>query len=432
MEPFTVKLLFFVLFLAAFVAWVAINAVLVPKLKNPSFGKSIWGQELLLIVNYGAFFLFLYTLSGFWNWWVVLLTLASAQLGFVITGIFWGLLGATDDRWYARSRWAGDEFAQSHTVAGVSVMILMALFTFAYPVVAGITYFRHSASELTISILQYTLIVFFFGGLCVMLPILIGALTSKNLDENTRTRFLAAQLGGMFSNALFVALALLAFRGAGETTILDLSGPLQVKLSFQVAIVLLIFFFLVTLLPFLIGTLRAGRWRAALAERQRNLFGRVALILKTPSAAGYEPKLDKLQDDLARDAASFRQDNDIEKAEEAAKRSVNTQEEYDDIRELDPRIRHLEWLQGFAEQVNEARSALSQAVADGHKVKVAATWAKSFEAQESAADKQPLPEPAKTAVVVAFIAITGPIMSAILSGIGEKLWDAIAKFVELQ
>lgn len=292
------KIFYFIAFVVVFIGIQVANAwMLQAILKKSSADKApsvFLVQEGSLLTNYVGFFIIIYLLTGFWSWPLSLAFVASAHLGLIFGLLLWGFLQSGETRWLARAGWAGGEWGLKNPlimvlIGGVSILILVGYFIFA-----GIAYFHIDASPaLTATIFQYTIVFTVFGMLIssiTSMPMLL----SGNVDENTRTRYLVNQIGALVPTALFLALALLFFAGQPVET----AQILTVRFL-PVVVLLLGYFVLSTLFPYLLGIRRARNQSLALLGQRKGWLEELWNILSKPSSAHYLERLEGVKTEIA-------------------------------------------------------------------------------------------------------------------------------------
>jgi hypothetical protein len=302
---FIIKIGVFILFLIVFGIWTLVLSVLTKKIINDAvYGKSFWNNQFFLLLSGGGFFLLIYLLSGFFSLPLAILVLVSSELGMIASIILWGFLGSTSVKWGPQSMLAGREFGIKHPSLTIFMIILTFLIILGYIILAGIAYFTLPSKELTTHIFQYTLIGLFISNYPMMITYLIGILVSENLEEETRMHFLVNQLGGLIPTALYIALTFWAFGLAGSETTFSISY-FSIKLSAQLILFLIGFFLFIVLLPYLIGTQRAKKWRVVLLEKQIIWADKFLDILDLPIHSLYIPKLTQFRYDLDNEIKKF-------------------------------------------------------------------------------------------------------------------------------
>ena len=426
-----IKIGSFLLFLFAYVMFIFAGKTLMDKTKRDLlYGRSFWSTELLMLLGNTAFFVFIYLLSGFFSLPLVIVLLAGAQLGVIIAAILWGFLGSTTTKWGARSMWAGGEFGLKHPALMISLLAISLITSLAYPILAGIAYFKHSIPlpELTALVIQYTLLWVILSGYPLLLPISIGTLVSENLDEETRTRFFVSQLGGLIPTALFLAVAFWAFGIAGTGIEFAISG-ISFALSPNLLLFLITFFVLTVLLPYLIGARRAAKWRRALFEKREDQLTKILEILGFPPGSLQINELNQLMADLNKEIEKFSEEDKmvawgilIDRGS-APPQLGDLALAYGESRDLDPRFKYLSWLRRFAEQVENVIGDLGQRGTEAEMGKTAEAWAKTYHGRKDDLTKEIKATTHGDSRL--WLAVGGgmaSIMSPILAEIGKWAW----------
>lgn len=193
----------FVLFLISYggLAWV-VNATEKIRRRKQLSGVSVWIIRLNALLSILFFFLFIYLLSGFLSIPLILLFLFASVFGEIVSQILWSVLGygMTAVEWRARALWAGAEVAIQQRTLMLFSFLLTTLAFILYPIISGFFYFTLPADRLPVRIFQVTLATLVLSGYSLILSILTPVLTSENVDEKTRTRFLVTQLSALISN----------------------------------------------------------------------------------------------------------------------------------------------------------------------------------------------------------------------------------------
>lgn len=418
------RILAFLGFLVVYVAWLWASNFLMKRVKQSILvNETFWSAELSNLLGLAAIFSFIFILSGYFDWRLVAAFFVAAQIGVVMSAILGGLLGSATSKWGARSAWAGAEFAMKHTLLMLGIMGLAMLIVIAYPVAAGISYFGLSVAEVPVPtrIFQYTLSMLFLVGYPLVLFVLIGALVSENLDEETRTRFFINQLSTLVPNALWIALLFWSFGIAGDGQKLSV-GSVPLDLSPLLLGVLIGFFVLTVLIPYFIGAQRAKQWRTTLLEKQISWMGKVEDILESPASSVYLPKLAALQDSLDQEIAEFPRTDPMIAACIQIDQGVISQEleemapAYRLARDYDPRFRHLDWLRKMSEKIGEVRADLGKLVTEADMEKAASEWTNYLHPRKLELRKE-LGQAGKTrtAAVLMVSGFITPIFSGVLS-----------------
>lgn len=428
------RILVFIGFLVVYAAFIWAATSLLKRTKYAILAnKTFWLTQVTNLLALGTLFAPVFVLSGYFNAGLLAAFWGASQIGVVLAAILGGLLGSATSKWGAHTQWAGGEYGVKHVPLTLGLMVLNLLALIAYPVAAGISYFGLSVAELPIPIFQYTLCALFLGGYPLLLLFLIGALVSENLDEGTRARFLVNQLGALVPNALWVALVFWSFGIAGTGQKLSIGG-VSLALSPLLIGVLIGFFVLTVLIPYLIGAQRAKQWRATLLESRQSWMAKLEDILEIPAGSLYLPKLSTLQGSLDQEIAEFAASDpmiaygiqiDQGVIPPAVKDIVPA---YQLVRDLDPRFKHLDWLRQISGKISEIRADLGKLAIEPDLEKAAKEWTKYLHPRKEELNKE-LSRTRKThtPALLIFSGTIVPVFSVVLSKFAEWLWAYFSK-----
>jgi len=421
------RVLLFIAFLAAYAAYMWAGSALAKRLAH----RALLNVELSVLLDIVALFSFVFLLSGYFDALLLLALLAATQLGILMSVILVPLIGsASFEIGTARGELAGVEFAIKHRAMMLGGQAAMALAFIAFPIAIGIAYFDAPAAELPIRVLQYTL--------CLRVAVypliwsfLIGALASRNLDEDARRFFFVNQITGLLPLALYTALTFWSFGIAGTGAELRVGGGTLAFSPLLVA-VLLAFFVLVVLLPYLVGGQRARRWRIALLERRGSWLQRIEDVLEKPAGPRYRQELGALQTDLDREITAFTGEDPligigVEIDRGAAPAEIKlVVPAYQLVRELDPRFRHLDALRRISAMNNEIQTDLGKLTNEAELEKSAKAWLSYLLARkaEQKTERREL-ERTRTPALLTFSgvsAVTGAVIMGVLSEFAKWIW----------
>lgn len=424
----------FIVFLLLYAVWAWAAGALVKRVSRAVIeGNSFWVNEISLVLNFGALFGFIYTLSGYFDWRLVIAFIGAGQIGIVLSAILGGLVGSTSTLWGPRSSWDSGEFVMKHEGLSATIVLLTALLGFAYPILVGISYFQLSASALPERVFQYTLSMFFLGGLPLLWLSLISTLVSENIDADTRKRVFINQLSALVPNALWLALLFWSFGIAGAGSKVNV-GTIALEFSPLLLGLVIGFFVLTVLIPYAIGGHRSNQWRSYLIQEHRSWMASMKDILETPAGSTYLPKLAALQQELDEKKSAFVASDPMIVAGIQIDQGIippNTKAfapAYVLARELDPRFSHLDAMTRMSEKISEIQADLQKLTTDAELEKSAKEWIKYFQPREGALVKE-LAQAAKTRppMVLLFSGIFLPIFSVVLGEFAKWLWTYFAK-----
>ena len=427
------RVLIYILFLIAYGLWVAASTFATQKMqKDVPKGKSFWGSELLILLGYGGFFGFTYLLSGFWNTRLVLLFLLSAQAGIVVAYVFNVATGGRDDQTGKRGMWAGGEMGIKNETAMKISQILMAAVFLAFPIVAGVFYFRHprGSDELKMMMIKYQLVQQILAYIPVLL-LFSAVLASENLDEDTRQRYFINQLSGMIPMTPYLALAVWVF-GIGGT--LQKFDPSAAARTFSVRTLLLVLgvFVALILIPSVLGTMKAGRKRIALLSKEREYAAKMQDILISPTKDLYAARLQKIKESVAKERADLVENDQLLRlAAELEGLQVPEQmrpfaDALSETKDMDPRFKLLEHFRQVEKDSDEVVSNLAARSADTVET-AAAVWGKKFENRKNELSEEiKSTKDVKPLVFAVLGTLTSLVLSSFFGEVGKKSWELIS------
>lgn len=429
------RVLLFLGFLLLYVAWFLATMRLQQTAQKSLLrsNNNFWIGEATLLLTYTGIFTFVFVLSGYRNWRLAAALFAVSQAGVILSLVLAGLLGSATSKWGPRGMWAGGEFALTNVPMMIGVMVLSAIVVLGYPIMTGIAFFGSAPSEVATRVFQYTLIMFFISGLGLQAPFLIGTLSSPNLHDDTRLRLFVNQLGTLVPNALWLALVFWSFGIAGSGRTIAV-GDASLEFSPLLVAIMIGYFVLTTLLPYLIGAQRSKEWRNSLLDARKHWMAKVRDILETPAEAVYLSKLEALQNDLDRGIADFiERDPMVQKGLEIdAGRTpedvVAIAEPYKLSRDEDPRFQHLDWLAEHYGKVVELRNDLAQAASRAELEQSAKEWVKYLQSRDAVMERESRQTAKRTtpALLIASSVII-PILSVLLGEFAKWLWTWFSK-----
>jgi hypothetical protein len=421
------RVLIFVVFLGAYGLWTYCALVVSKKLQADSLvGKTFWAGQFMAVLGMAGFFGFEYLLSGWRNWGLIAIFFAASELGAVMSLLLGAILGEQSEKTLARLNFISREIGTQHVVAVLVATALSLLVTIAFPIAAGVLYFTHPrfSPALAILIVKCYLILLVLGNLPLMMTVVVGLLASQNLDEDTRQGLFVAQLCGLVPTALYVALGVSAFSTARTGVPFAITDLLR-AFPLRTALVMVGFFIVLILLPYLSGTQRAKRFSLHLVEQRRQWLDRVIDILESPIASQYVPRLTRLKEELVGEQAAFSRAHPVWTPEPQDEQS--TQDAFLHSRDLDPRLCFLDqssWLQNEIQTVVDDLQGRTAVAA----VEAAGLWSKKYEARrfELTHEIETVRE-AKPLVTAGIGVVTMAILSGILGKVGEAGWLMISR-----
>ncbi|MEI6274492.1 MAG: hypothetical protein WCP08_00820 [Prolixibacteraceae bacterium] len=421
----------FIVFIVTYLLWVAISSILTNK-AMPSIiaGKNFLFTQAQILIQLVFFFLFIYLISGFFKAELVGLFLIGSELGVILSSIIVGFVGSLNTPWAAHGVWAGGEFGLKNRW----IMLVIMLLSFAIVVVYPILIYQIPGEELLIQAIRYTTILF-ISGYIILAPVLIGALKSENLDEDTRKRYLTAQLSGVIPTTMYLSLLFWAFGFSKAGIALPQVAGISLFLSPALLIVLFLFFFTFIILPYLIGAIRAKKWKIQLLGKRSGYLAEILEILDYPTSSTYITEVMALNrqigielNQLAADDIMIYYGHQID-MNMVPKEIANVEKPYRLARNMDPRFKYIDWLVDFAVRTNQLVDDLKIAGTDEELKEKAKSWkiplhkAKhdlDAEIENAGKTKGPL-------MITAVMSMVTLLVSALMSDLGKWFFERMTK-----
>ncbi len=285
----------FLVFVVAVVAWYLLQSKSAQILsKIPPRGQKLAAVELVLLKDLLAFFGFVYLLSGFWNWKLMLVMLVAVHLGPLTAWFLNNAFGKGPEPLTMRAFVVGFEVGRDNpSLISIPLKVIQAI-PLCYPVVAALFYFRHpwGSPILQAQVIKCTLLLLIINGYLVTTMLIPELLASANLDDDTRQNVFFSQLASLIPIGVYLAIGAASF-GINQNSIrLDVFGAPGRTLSLELLAVLFAFFAVTTLVPSLVGAQRARVKELELVERARGLVTEIEDILAVPDKSAYVIKLE--------------------------------------------------------------------------------------------------------------------------------------------
>lgn len=465
-----IRVLVFIAFLAAYglLLW-ASNMYTSRLAKEVSTAKTFKYSVANVLIGAVWLFGFVFILSGYFNARLVAAYVGAIVIGAILAVTLQGFLGDKARMTPVEGAWEGADFGAKHKPVMVSTYLFLALVIVAYPVIIGRAYFTVQTDNLPVIVLRYTVSAM-FALFVVGLIFWVGVVVSKNTNENVRNGYLVGQLTGLLSNALLLALLFWSLDLGRASQQVNIAG-LPLTFSPVLFAILVTYFLLAVLIPFIVGAQRAKQWRTVLLEKRRDWAVALEEILENPVEATYLPSLSSLQDRLSREAAQFIESDKLisifarqggsptaeassmvgaadtragsgglryslgklrqfsgEVAGVAPEQRELLASAYKWAQDHDSRLQHLDLLQQFSQRVGEIRTDLMKHSSPRALEKGAKDWLAYLSPRKEGLSQE-LAEVAKTRTpaLVIWGLFLSPIMSVLLSEFGKWLWTYFSK-----
>ncbi len=391
---------------------------------------------MILLEGLVGLFGFIYLLSGLWSTKLVLLIFVASHLGILLSLVFGAMLGPHSEKAGIRMLWAGKEIALQHPISmGLLGLTTMGM-SFAYPIVVGIFFFRNpwGSLNLEVEVVRYSLLLLSLGGYLLVVVVTACMLASENLDDNTRQRIFINQLCGLIPAAIYVALAIWSFGFGGGTQLsLDFLGVPSRTLSLQTLLMLLGFFAVAVLIPYVVGTQRSRSLNVELMAKINAFVAELAEILESPTPSLYIAKLTALRDKITATKDQFINGDALLLFEKSALESQDglsgddktSADAIAKTRDLDARFRFLDDLSRFETELDEITADLknrSEATIEA----AADQWSKKYEIRKAELGKKIEGATTGKPLVTAGVGtLVTTIVSGLLSEVARTSWQWI-------
>jgi hypothetical protein len=430
------KFLVFLAFLVAYGLWIWACTKAFGKLQSDAAeGHTFWVNQVLSFLTYGAFFGFIFILSGLWSWRLLVIFFLANELAILAAMLASFSLGAKPTETYLRATWLAIELNSNRPRLAKAVLWITVAIYLVYPIASGIVFFVHplfTYAEQT-WVVEGTVVYVIFGAYPLQLFSVIPLLTAKNLDEGTRQSIFINQLAGAVPTALFVAVGFWAFRVGASGPDFGVIGISQ-SLSVRAMILIFLFFALSILVPFLLGTQLARRQKLGFLKQRGTFLAELTGILESPTPAAYVTKLNALLTEIA-DYRNGVVSGDLGlqiksefDAGEAVPDSLKVMAvAMQKTGDLDPRFVFVKSLDQLQKELVEVAGDLQQRTADTVE-RAAAKWCKKYRARREELDKEVQGVTAGKALATVIISTAATtIVSGILSAVGKEASNVIAQ-----
>lgn len=432
-----VKILIFVGYLFFVVLYTAASLVAAQQLlkglrSRSAAGLVFRGLAPLDVVGYIFLFGTLGILAFFFDAAVIGLMLATTLLGYLITVISWALLGpferpvGSDMTWSNASLMVRRGYQRAQNIIG-AVMLFVLL------VALGYVFFTRDvpSTQATQDILK--VLTFWLSAIFVVsqLPARLATLSSRNLDEPVRDRLLAAQTGTLFTWAILVSLALWSFE-VGPSAGLG-AASVDAGLAVKVAVIVAAIFVLTSVLPYLIGSIRAKQWRQYLREKRRRLFQQLEDALRSPSQAVRESRLQDVEGRLDSDREALLSDPLIALADRwdsglmdhgaLAETGPLVYDAYQDVGEADPRVEQLHVLKRLQSELETLDQELKAGTVSDEAMNA---YAENYAlAQKNLGEEIEVAKVRRSWLLASSVFVMSGIAGTIQSKVGERIWEMV-------
>lgn len=402
-------------------------------------------EEATILVYILTLFVLVGVLSQFWNLHLVLVFLVVMHTGILaslLLGLFFGTLSIEKQK---RAVWTGIEFTIVNRWWGISFILLSVIMLVGYPITAAISYFGADIPSIsaTQSIFRTTLIFFFVLGWIGAIPAFIGSLSSKNIDESTRLRFIITRASAQITNALFLSLLLWSY-GLVGTSLEYKVGDISLSISPVVTLSVLCFFIVAYLAPYFLGAQQAKKWKKSLLEKQKYWIDKIVDALDFPKNNSYTEKLNDIYSAARAEREQFVDQDKFLVFAEMTRGNRPPDDDYQDLtsgiknqlkffdeaHENDPRFCYVEFLNKLETQIEDISEQLDGDPKDENISARAESYSKAYSnRKDELSGDLDAQQKTKPPVFAGAVLVLSPLFSGVLGKLGEAVWDAFVKAV---
>jgi hypothetical protein len=302
-----VRVLWFLLFLLAYVIYIALSFFFGKADTVKTKTLSFFYLEAACLLSTAVLYVFVLILTRFSNILIAGYYFLSAQV-YIFVAMALGIVrfGRRSSPYRAETIWATACFLVRHIWLIGAVNFIQAMVgVIAYPVVAGIIFFSgDSVTSVTLGIIRITLLILFVGGLGIALPVQLGVALSENLSSATRRRFFVCSAAGILSTGVLLSTLLWTFNASAIKTA---RSPVSFHLAYSPLelSILVVYFVIIFLLPYVIGVVRSTQQENDLQGRKTELLSKTIDILRIPKSDFYAQALSNLLSEVQTQFISF-------------------------------------------------------------------------------------------------------------------------------
>jgi hypothetical protein len=421
----------YVLFLLAYALWLYCIYKFGQKAKEKGISNEwFWINQFFIIINSIFIFLFIYILSGHYDFYLNLMFFVSLELSAILYWVLDGLLGAPTLRPHIGAQVSGYEMASKQTLLFITLLGLTVVAWIAYPIAIAFPYFANSAPnpEYLSRIFRWTMYGIFLSNYPFITVLIMKLVASEHLDEQSRTKGLISLVSGLIPVVLFSMLILRTLGiGADSVSIVYWES----SLSFNPELLIAAFATLLFMggLPYAIGFQRGKRKRIEFLQRRKDYMDDVLNIIDFPSLDPWVERLILIRDRVETEWRNTFEDNTslIELYQVKEGKEVQGLEQVSEfsfeMRKVDARIDYLAWLDDFHSKLTHSAYALDESNTLTEKQDVAHRLGTALEkrrqwVQANIQDERNHKPP----VVLLFSVLLIPLASYILSESAKLIW----------
>ncbi|MXV52692.1 hypothetical protein GS399_17095 [Pedobacter sp. HMF7647] len=435
-----IRILIFIAFLVIYVLYLGISYVLLMKYVSGSNKDRFIQNELLVIIPNLFLFALIFTVGRFFNSYMIIASIAFSNIGLFLSFIIWSLLGSPKVPYKSVGGWAGYNFGVKNPLfnlftQGISIIILL-----AYPIVIGLYFFRNTLDieQFRTFSLQCT-IVLILSSYLLLIPTNLNILSADFIDEDSRARYLTAQLSGLIPNALFISFFFWTLKWTGSANEISV-GSLRINFDPLIFTVLLAFFVFFFILPYFIGIQKSRQLKKEHFENKTSILDHLIDALDLATLNNVIARIDESGQFLnAKYSELVNDDKVVEMGlrfdDPAVAGNLNENETliynfYKHARPFDKRFVYYDFLKSTYQSTLDLRSSLLAETDPAVNKETLKNYAVHFkDLKKEISDINDKKSNTNPALWIAIIGIASPFISQLLTEGGKYLIDYFKKFI---
>lgn len=333
----------FILFLISIFAFFAISRV---TSKRVSLQRPIMSSELLIISGSIFIIIFPYLLSGFFDLKLYVFIFGGLQASVILSSVLIFVLGTKEPQKKLLSRFVLHylEIVMNHPIIYLVTICWILIVLIGYFIFVSYVYFTNpfGSQEAIKPIMVATLLYGFLATTPLLIIFNLSALTSKNIDRDTRNYIFCYSFGGIVPPLIYLSIPFL-FLGIEYDKIIFAVGGVKLTILYMLLIAFMLYFVFFTVIPQAYGMQAHKRARIADYNTIISWLDKVIEAFRHPRLPDMIDKLTNIKNELEREIAHYKDENPwIESYESQEVESLGLTA---DVLELDKRFVYYDFLE---------------------------------------------------------------------------------------
>lgn len=432
------KVIFFLGFLLTYGVVVALTAVWASRRESQYGEDGSWRprrllgrirEGQLLVLTAPAFLIYIFLLTGFFSFPLFLILAGAYEASVVGAELLAPRDAAKAIDSQAHLDWATYAFYRRAPIAFGFLGIMVVVVAFAYPIAALVVYAQHPrpSPEMTSIIFRLTLLLYVLVNYSVAAPFFVAYLTSVVVDDELRTTLLLHRLVAVLPDAITLALVFWAFQINVPGPTLGM-GQVPIAVSLALVLLLLVFFVLSAVGPYLIGIQRSKSHRLMLFERARAWVDSVLKWIEVPIPASPETQIEPLVSRIDDEIEHIRENEMIAGPSQAESHFPVVRHAVwaaGVIGPSDPVFSQVQWLHNLGSELHGEKDALAGERTAKAKNQLLDRWANLYRRRLDDLDKQiDTQRQRRTPLILVSTLVGTPILSLAVSGLASWIWSS--------